>query len=421
MTIHVRESESKTVAGPSIPQYNDANMSLLRRRDEAQHLSPWTVLLVVRHPVGGIRTFFRYVFQRFSIEKYRFTLIAPDCAEARLLLEDLGALELNFIPLGERASNLEFLRAVTHVIRTAAFDLIYSHGYTSAMASVVGSLLTRTPHLVTCHDVFTEGQFAGLNGVLERSALGLCLATADRIHCVTEDAKENLLDYLPILRLAQDKILAIRNGIETARFQDAECRNFKDELKLDEDCFIIGFLGRFMSQKGFRYLVDALVEMQKRDDLPRKAIILTISAQDGYFREEMADIERRGLSSSVLFLPFVANVASSLKGMDVVAVPSLWEACGLLAMEAMVAGVPVVGTNCVGLREVLADTPAKVVPTRDASALANALIAEMLEPTTVHAREFSLAASTRFAVEKQAEEIEQLLSELLNQRVPKTS
>ena len=41
-----------------------------------------------------------------------------------------------------------------------------------------------------------------------------------------------------------------------------------------------------------------------------------------------------------LFLPFVTNIASTLKGLDVVVMPSLWEACPLLAMETLVAGIP---------------------------------------------------------------------------------
>jgi glycosyltransferase involved in cell wall biosynthesis len=186
----------------------------------------------------------------------------------------------------------------------------------------------------------------------------------------------------------------------------------RQELGLPSDGFLIGFLGRFMSQKGFRYLVDALAAMVQTKGLPRRSILLTFG-DDGFIREEREAVTKRGLRKVVHFLPFVPDIASTLKGLDVVVMPSLWEACPLLPMEAMVAGVPVIGTNCIGLREVLQDTPAKVVPTRDGVALAEALIHEMKDPTTSAARAFVAEAADRFEVKRQVVELEKLMLSLL--------
>lgn len=374
---------------------------------------PASVLLVVRHPVGGIRTFLRYVFGRLPPQKYRLTLIAPQCPELDELRHDLAPYALSVISTNERADSVAFFSAVARSILRGHFDLVYAHGFTSGFASVLGSSVSRTPHMTTCHDVFTDDQFVGMTGLLKKLALAVSLAMTDRVHCVTSDARDNLIAYLPLTRLFQNKITVIRNGIEIDRFANPTLRDFRTELGLGSDSFLIGFLGRFMSQKGFRFLVDALALLQRQGTAGRRPVILTVSPQDGFYREEMAEIERRGLSASVFFLPFVANVAPTLRGLDVLAMPSLWEACGLLAMEAMVAGTPVVGTNCVGLREVLADTPAKVVPPKDAQALAQAIGDEMRSPTTQQAREFAAVARERFTVAKQAEGLDKLMDALV--------
>ncbi len=413
MTCHDPEAAPTAIEQQILRSHDVANAKPVLNGKQSLATRRQSVLLVVRHPVGGIRTFFRYVFRQLPHQRYRFTLVAPDYPEARVILDDLGSLEFRFVPVDCTATNIDFFRAVAKLARAERFDLIYSHGFTAAISAVAPALLSRTPHLLTCHDVFTDAQFRGFMGTLKKIALGSFLATIDQIHCVTDDARANLLGFLPNLRPFSRKVLAIRNGIEVDRFANERPRNLKDELGLEPSSFLIGFLGRFMSQKGFRYLVDAFVEMQKRSDLPRRAIIVTISSQDGYYREEMCEVNRRGLSNEVLFLPFVPNVAPTLKGLDVVAIPSLWEACGLLAMEAMVAGVPVVGTSCIGLREVLADTPAKVVPPRDASKLAEALMAEMLAPTTRQAKEFAPVAAARFDVRRQAEELDRVIQTLL--------
>nr|HMU05716.1 glycosyltransferase family 4 protein [Saprospiraceae bacterium] len=292
-------------------------------------------------------------------------------------------------------------------------------GFTSAACSFFGSLITKTPHIITCHDVFTSNQFSGLTGSLKKIILGLILATVDRIHCVTNDAKNNLLSYLQILKIFKKKIIVIPHGIEVKQFLNAEKRDLRCEYDLPENTFLIGFLGRFMSQKGFRYLVEAFIELKKKNDLPKKPIILCFGEKDGFFREEMRDVQRKGLSESILLLPFVADVASTLKGLDVVVMPSLWEACGLLAMEAIVAGVPLIGTNCIGLREVIRDTPANIVPIRDSLALSEALILEMKNPSITMMKNFAAAAATRFDVAERAAEIERLMLEVIRLRAKK--
>ena len=80
---------------------------------------------------------------------------------------------------------------------------------------------------------------------------------------MSHDARDNLLAYLPILKLFKRKVIAIPNGIEVEPFLKAEKRDLRRELGLPRESFLIGFLGRFMSQKGFRYLVDALEQIKK--------------------------------------------------------------------------------------------------------------------------------------------------------------
>jgi glycosyltransferase involved in cell wall biosynthesis len=140
--------------------------------------------------------------------------------------------------------------------------------------------------------------------------------------------------------------------------------------------------------------------------------VLTFNSESGFVREERAEIKRKGLDGVIHFLPFTPNVAEVLRGLDVVAMPSLSEACGMLAMEAMVAGVPIIGTNCIGLREVLADTPGIMVNAGDSHALAEALRREMSEQTTEQFKLFQGEAARRFTVDKQAAELESLLTQM---------
>jgi glycosyltransferase involved in cell wall biosynthesis len=134
----------------------------------------------------------------------------------------------------------------------------------------------------------------------------------------------------------------------------------------------------------------------------------------GFIREEQAEIKRRGLESNFSFLPFQENPARAMKGVDVIVMPSLWEAYGLLAAEAMVAGVPIIGTDCIGLREVLRDTPAMIVPAADSKALAEAIIAEIESPNKKKMEQFRGEAAQRFNVTHQVTSLKLLINELVD-------
>ena len=160
--------------------------------------------------------------------------------------------------------------------------------------------------------------------------------------------------------------MPIVNGIKTDLFQcNDECRMTNDEagirhssfdirarLGLDCSVFLAGFLGRFMEQKGFLVLVDAM-EILAQQGLPRPVHLVAMESGD-FVREYSAIVRSRPRAAScIAFLPREPNVAQVLRQLDALVMPSLWEACGILAMEAMAVGVPVIGSNCPGLREVL--------------------------------------------------------------------
>ena len=101
-----------------------------------------------------------------------------------------------------------------------------------------------------------------------------------------------------------------------------------------------------------------------------------------------------------------------MKGLDLIAMPSEWEACGVLSMEALVAGVPLVGSNCIGLREVLAGTPARMVEPSDVQALAKTLLSEISDKRRSCFEEFAFEAAERFTVTETGERIRSLYDQL---------
>ncbi|KAA0890508.1 glycosyltransferase family 4 protein [Oryzomonas rubra] len=373
------------------------------------------ILLVVRWPVGGIRTYLRYVYNCFDPSKYTITLIAPDLPEVSVLLNDLSRHDIIFLPLDENPSNYVFIKLILNTLGKSDFDIIHSHGLTAGLCSIIPSLLHHVPHLLTIHDVFTSKQFQGIKGYAKKALISIAIPLIDKIHTVSNDAKQNLLHHVFTSKIFKNKIVAIINGIEISRFMKEEAIDIRSELQLAENSFLIGFFGRFMSQKGFVYLIEALSLIYYKNNLNRKPVVLTFG-EGAFIREEKSFVKEKGLRDVVFFLPFTPNIAPVLKSVDLVVMPSLWEACGLLAMEAMVAGVPLIGTNCIGLREVLEGSPCEMIPIKDSKTLATEIEREMSCPTKPAAKHYSIEAARRFDVSIHSKKIESLILSLIDVR-----
>lgn len=354
--------------------------------------------------MGGIRTFIRYVYRNFDASKWHFTIVAPDFEETKVLLDDLSGQDIDYVPVfgiptdGSSGFSKMF-RCVVLQLFKKRFDLIHSHGFTSGICTALPAFICRTPHLMTSHDVINDNQFSGWKGKAKKLVIGRLLSIIDTIHSVSYDAQANLLTHFSFLDNRVGKCIVISNGIEIDRFIEAEPRDLRGELCLGEDVFFIGFMGRFMAQKGFRYLVDA-IELLLRNYNPEKRPLVLTFGHGAFIREEKEAINKRGLNEFFCFMPFTPNVAGSIRGLDVVVMPSLWEACSLLAMEVLICGVPLIGSDCTGLREVLQGTPAKVIPKADAVALAKSIKQEMERSSKATFLNYRKAASERFDARK---------------------
>ncbi|MBT0662715.1 glycosyltransferase family 4 protein [Geobacter pelophilus] len=381
---------------------NDNNYTFRKKR----------ILLVVRWPVGGIRTFMRYVYRRFEPKQYYFSILAPDNPELDLLEHDFCGLDFEIIKISRNPASSELFLAALKLLVRGKYDLVHSHGFTSGICTALSAYILRTPHILTSHDMLSSMLFKGVRGKLKLFVMWVTLKLVDAVHLVSNDAYTNLLQVSPLFEGIKDKCVVVTHGIETERFLNAVPRNLRNELGIDDDFFLIGFLGRFMSPKGFVYLVDAMELFNKSGNLPKKPLVLAFG-EGGFIREEKAALAERGLKEYFIFLPFTDNVASVIKGLDLVVMPSIWEACGLLAMETLVAGTPLIASDCIGLREVVRDTPTHIVPTKDSNALGKEILFFMENCVKESFNEFVPMAAKRYDVTQQAFLIEKLMCSLM--------
>lgn len=362
-------------------------------------------LLVVRWPLGGIRTHLKYARQ---LSDPHGPILAPsviafDDSLTRLLLDNLA------IP----AQN-DLTRGVTHLHQMAAriwracfnpkIKVVHSQGFISALLAAPAALLTGKRHVISAHDL-ADPRVIGSNPWVHR-ALGLTLRQAYAVHAVGEDCAHSLR-ALPFMGSARN-IVVIENGIDAAQFTAVAPLDLRAQLQLPADARLVGSFGRYMPQKGFRLLVDALRQL-RREHPGLNAHVISLGAGD-FIREEQAYVEQCGLSSQVHFLPPASDPARWIAGCEVIAMPSLWEAYGLLAAETLALGVPLIASACLGLREVIAGTPARSITPGNVAELAQALHAELSSSSNGAAAAYAQTARGRFDFRANAARLQRLLA-----------
>ncbi len=420
------------------------------------------VLAVIRHPVGGIRTHILYTYPYLIEKGYTFTFVLPAIDEARVFRAEVEAwpgTEVVEAPMVGLFPSPPFIRPATEDVKhpqcmfvstvrrllrhrtkdgRRRFRLIHSQGIRAATQAVAANFGIGVPHLATSQDMVRREDFYGspggrgparalkrLTGRLKLTTAGLLLSRLDALVTVSGDARQNHLHFFPRLRRLKHPVEPIFNGIDTRLF-DSRAATFANDgelrrrLGIDCNVFLAGFLGRFMEQKGFLVLLDAL-ERLVQQELPRPIHLVAMESGD-FVREYSAIVRGRPRAAScITFLPREPNVAHVLRQLDALVMPSLWEACGILAMEAMAVGVPVIGSNCPGLREVLQGTPSRAVPPNDPGALAQALRDAMIAPRGQEAIAYADRARERFDARHTAESLSLLFENVHASRADKKS
>lgn len=358
------------------------------------------VLVVARHPVGGIKTYFKYVYTNELFREFNFTLIVPRADDNSYFFSVFEGGEFQCIETD--VTHAAFISSIIRALASGKYDLLHTHGFTAGLLSALPARMTRVPHIMTAHDVLLPWQFRGLKGRAKKAVIGGLFQLIDVLMAVGQDARQNLEANYPWLTGSR-KLAAVRNGIDVERFRVGSKRDLKAELGLAPDTILFGFFGRFMSQKGFRYLVDAVELIKKKE--PSLNLKVATFGWGGFIREEQQAIKERGLESSFYFMPHTDDMPAAIRGVDAVVMPSQWEACPLLPMEAMVAGVPVIGSDCIGLNEVLLDTPARIFKSGDVNTLVDALLdfTQNRDLFISTARTFVGEASARFDCQISAE------------------
>jgi glycosyltransferase involved in cell wall biosynthesis len=251
-------------------------------------------------------------------------------------------------------------------------DVLHMHGYGATTFGRIAAAMRKLPTVVHEHANLTDTPW------FQKVADKALAPYTD----VAIAVSRSTADFVTRARLiAPDRTHVVYLGVPLEEFSrprsDAEIQDARTRLHVPHDAFAIGTVTRLMPSKGNEFLVAAAARVVEEIPYARFYIAGEGELQDAL--EAQARLLRLG--DRLTFLGFQRDVASVLSAYDLVVFPSLWEGTPLTAFEALAMGKPIVATDADGLADILTDgVDARLVPRRDADALAREIVALVRDP-----------------------------------------
>ncbi|WP_217914275.1 glycosyltransferase [Miltoncostaea marina] len=289
--------------------------------------------------------------------------------------------------------------------RAGGVDVVYAHFlFPTGAAAAIAARVGRVPYVLTAH-----GQdVRNLDRATVRRATAPVLRGARELIAVSG----HLADALRATGLALPPLSVIDMGVDTERFRPGDRAAARSRLGIGAEGPLVLAVGGLTERKNPLGLLQAFARVRAARPDARLAFV-----GDGPLAGAVdAGARRLGVAGAVLrpgALPH-ERVADWVAACDVLALVSLVEPLGIVALEALAGGRPVVATAVGGTREVVPDPAAgRVVDPRDPGAIARA-IGELLDEPPAEAA--CRAAAEEHSLARQAARVEEVLRRALRPR-----
>jgi glycosyltransferase involved in cell wall biosynthesis len=268
------------------------------------------------------------------------------------------------------------LLRLRRVINGEELDLVHAHLPPAELYcrfALLGISAKRLPMIVTKH---IDEPFCKLPGNLQ---LGRWVARrAARVIAISNAVRTYLTDFY--LRLPPEQVVTIYYSLDAAPYLAAQpeaVARLRKEWGISEETIVVGTAARLVPQKSLDTLIEGFAMFASGCAAPAKLVIAGCGPLEADLREHA---RKHGIADRVVWAGFREDIPVVMSAFDIFALTSLYEGFGLVVLEAMAAGRPVIASRSSALPEVVADgETAILIPTLQPEAVAGAL-QQLAEP-----------------------------------------
>ncbi len=257
---------------------------------------------------------------------------------------------------------LPVARRLRQALKRDSIELVHAHETAPCILAKMATMGLNIPVVFTYHGS-------------EPDRVASVARTAKRCADLTISPSRTSLDHLIAKGLAADMTRVIGLGVhDLAPVSRKTVATRRRELLGENGKYLIASLSRLDPQKG----IDMMIEVARKVSDRRDDVVFAIGGHGPLSDIVQSWTEITGVSQNVKFLGPVSDVASVLSASDLYLLTSRWEALPISIVEAFRSGLPVVATDCGGVRELVQSDVGVVLPVADTNAIANSIL-ELLD------------------------------------------
>ncbi len=353
-----------------------------------------------------------------------------DYEDGDVFVHRVGTNPKRYSVLARMNYNFHAWLKLRELIRQGSTEIVESPYF--GAESFLHSLTKPTPLVirldVNASDALRTKTYSGTTELLGLKILSrledFCARRADRVVAVSREFYNRAIEGL---HLDPNKLGIVNDAIDTSKYRFVSS-NVREQLGIPEGSHMVLFAGRLEARKGLHVLFQAIPDVIKVRTCTKFVLVGsdTNTAPGGgsvktYLSQQA---KNRGFSNDLIFLNFLSpeKLIELYSACDVFVLPSLQEGlCGLVVLEALACGKPVVTTSAGGADEIGLTPPnGIIVPPNNVSDLAQAIISLISlddEDKKLIAKNNRELIITRFSINACVDKMIQVYNKVLSKKV----
>jgi sugar transferase (PEP-CTERM/EpsH1 system associated) len=361
--------------------------------------------------VGGTERMLVSLVNRMDSERFEHLVC---CVSQRGEAASLLAAEVRCFDMGKGAGrDLLMPRKIASLIQSERPDIVHTRSW----AGVDGVIAQRVARLITGNSRLVHSEhgrnlpYIHCEPFKSKVVRRIVYHLADVVFTVSDELRDH---YCRETGFATERVRVIPNGVEIARFDEADPRGVREELGIAADDFAIGMVSRLNATKDLLTLARAFERLARSAAEAKLKLVMVGEGEERKMIEQFA--AEHDLQRQILLTGTRHDVPRLLRAMDAFALPSLSEGLSGAILEAMCARLPVVATAVGANPELVSEGESGfLIEPRDDAAMAERL--SRLVADRDLARNFGLAGRRRieqhYSLDRMVQRYEELYSSLV--------
>ena len=333
--------------------------------------------------VSGAERLLLMILSRIDRDAFESLVICPDDASLPKLVGELGIPVEAVDKLDARftwrlnlfahycVSFLKVIRQLRQRVVTFEPDLLHANSIRAGLVATLATIGLRPRVVWHLHDMLPRHPFSTLIRLFASASRRTAMIAVS--HAVAANFRGHCS------RLMGNRVKVILNGIDLSKFpsdQNAK-RKIRKELRFRENDLVLGIVGQLTPRKGQLELLRAFARALA--DFPNMVLLITgaplFNRDHEYLKELKQTAADLGIANKVRWLGPRNDIDTIMQAQDVLIVNSSVEPFGLVILEAMACGTPVIAASVDGIPEIIRHNQnGWLVPAQDEGELVEAII-----------------------------------------------